>query len=151
MKESLIQSRQNPKVKFLAGLRKKRDREQHGCFLIEGRKELENFLAAGRILDELFHCPEFDKKDKGKFWETAKESSEQYYEFSAHAFEKVSKTQMVGLGWQRTGSHQLTTFSCQKIPYCLFWKVLKSQVISEQSFAQQTHMGWMQYSAMNPE
>ena len=90
MKESLIQSRQNPKVKFLAGLRKKRDREQHGCFLIEGRKELENFLAAGRILDELFHCPEFDKKDKGKFWETAKESSEQYYEFSAHAFEKVS-------------------------------------------------------------
>ena len=67
MKESLIQSRQNPKVKFLAGLRKKRDREQHGCFLIEGRKELENFLAAGRILDELFHCPEFDKKDKGKF------------------------------------------------------------------------------------
>ena len=90
MKETLIQSRQNPKVKFLAGLRKKRDREQHGCFLIEGRKELENFLAAGRILDELFHCPEFDKKDRGKFWETAKESSEQSYEFSAHAFEKVS-------------------------------------------------------------
>jgi hypothetical protein len=42
---SLIQSRQNPKVKFLASLRKKRNRDQYGCFLIEGRKELESFLA----------------------------------------------------------------------------------------------------------
>ena len=40
---------------------------------------------------------------------------------------RPEKTQMVGLGWLRAGSHQLTTFSCQKIPYCLFWKVLKSQ------------------------
>jgi len=90
MQENLIQSRQNPKVKFLAGLRKKRDRDQHGCFLIEGRKELENFLASGRSLDELIHCPQFENKPDSKLMEDTQDIGTQTYEFSPHAFEKVS-------------------------------------------------------------
>ena len=86
----LIQSRQNPKIKFLAGLRKKRDRDQHGCFLIEGSKELDNYLASGRKLTEFFHCPDFHKGKDPRLLEQAQSSPATIYELSPHAFEKVS-------------------------------------------------------------
>jgi TrmH family RNA methyltransferase len=87
---SLIQSRQNPKVKFLAGLRKKRNRDQHGCFLIEGRKELESFLATQWQLEELFYCPEFIKAEDESLLAQAIEKRVGIFELSAHAFEKCS-------------------------------------------------------------
>ena len=87
---SLIQSRQNPKVKFLVGLRKKRNRDQHGCFLIEGRKELESFLATQWQLDELFYCPEFIKAEDETLLTKAIERGVKIFELSAHAFEKCS-------------------------------------------------------------
>ena len=86
----LIQSRQNPKIKFLAGLRKKRDRDQHGCFLIEGAKELENYLATGRTPTEFFHCPDFHKGGNTTLLQQAQSSATTSYELSPHAFEKVS-------------------------------------------------------------
>ncbi len=87
---SLIQSRQNPKIKFLAGLRKKRDRDRHGCFLVEGGKELVNFLAAKRPLEELFHCPKFTMGKDQPLLEKAQASGTQIIELSPHAFEKCS-------------------------------------------------------------
>jgi TrmH family RNA methyltransferase len=87
---NLIQSRQNPKIKFLTGLRKKRDRDQHGCFLIEGKKELENFIQSGRKLEELFTFEENWKETDQAFLKTAKKAVQDHYELSEHAFEKIS-------------------------------------------------------------
>jgi TrmH family RNA methyltransferase len=86
----IIQSRQNPKIKFLAGLRKKRDRDQHACFLVEGSKELENYLASGRPLPEFFHCPDIHKGSRPAFLQKVRDSATTTYELSPHAFEKVS-------------------------------------------------------------
>ena len=90
MSSNIIQSRQNPKIKFLAGLRKKRDRDQHGCFLIEGKKELENFIQSGRNLEELFTYQEKWVEADRAFFDHVVASSEQQYELSEHAFEKIS-------------------------------------------------------------
>ena len=90
MSNNIIHSRQNPKIKFLAGLRKKRDRDQHGCFLIEGRKELKNFLQSGHKLEELFTFQENWREADRALYDQAVDSSEQQYELSEHAFEKIS-------------------------------------------------------------
>jgi TrmH family RNA methyltransferase len=95
---NIIHSRQNPKIKFLSGLRKKRDRDQHGCFLIEGRKELENFFQSGRKLEELFTFQENWKEADRDFFNQAAEGSEQNYELSEHAFEKISGRENLD-GW----------------------------------------------------
>ena len=86
----LIKSRQNPRVKFLDGLRKKRNRDQSGCFLIEGRKELESFLGTRRQLKELFYCPEFIETQDETLLKKAIEMGVEIFELSAHAFEKCS-------------------------------------------------------------
>lgn len=90
MNTNVIQSRQNPKIKFLAGLRKKRDRDQHGCFLIEGRKELENFVLSGHKLEELFTYSENWQKADQDFLQKVTSATEQHFELSEHAFEKIS-------------------------------------------------------------
>ena len=121
METSFIQSRQNPKVKFLASLRKKRTRDQHGCFLVEGRKELENFLAAGRNLDELFFCPDFVKDGDRSLLGPAQQKGTQLYEFSAHAFKKVSARENPDgwLGLAQTWKTPLAEVQLSSLPLLL--------------------------------
>jgi TrmH family RNA methyltransferase len=54
-----IESLQNPKVKRLVSLQKKRrDREEAGVMLVEGHDELAAAVAAGVVVKELYVCPE---------------------------------------------------------------------------------------------
>ena len=51
-----ISSTANPKVKQLVKLRKRRDRDEAGVFIIEGYRELSRALAAGIDVVEVYSC-----------------------------------------------------------------------------------------------
>src|SRR5580693_8594119 len=53
-----ITSTANPRIKQLVALRRRREREQAGVILVEGRAEIELALAAGVRPRELYYCPE---------------------------------------------------------------------------------------------
>ena len=57
MEPLLITSPANPRLKALAGLRRRRVREAHGRTLIEGYEELELALGAGVLPRTVFFCP----------------------------------------------------------------------------------------------
>jgi TrmH family RNA methyltransferase len=54
---NLVTSTTNPRVKALVRLRRRRDRDASGRFLVEGNRELRRVVAAGVIIDELVVCP----------------------------------------------------------------------------------------------
>lgn len=54
----IISSKQNPKVKLLTGLRRKREREAAGLTLVDGFEELSCALDAGVPITTLYYCPE---------------------------------------------------------------------------------------------
>jgi len=54
----VITSTANPRVKAALALRKRRERDRTGRFVIEGRRELARALAAGVELDEVLVCPD---------------------------------------------------------------------------------------------
>jgi TrmH family RNA methyltransferase len=53
----VITSTANPRVKGALRLRKRRERDRGGRFLIEGRRELGRALGAGVAVDEVLACP----------------------------------------------------------------------------------------------
>jgi TrmH family RNA methyltransferase len=53
----VITSTANPRVKAALALRKRRERDRTGRFLIEGRRELARALAAGVMVEEVLACP----------------------------------------------------------------------------------------------
>ncbi len=54
----IITSKQNPAVKALSGLRRRREREQAGVTLVDGFEELSCALASGVKIEQLYVCPE---------------------------------------------------------------------------------------------
>lgn len=54
-----ISSPQNPRVKEVVRLREGKHRRKTGRFVIEGRRELERAMAAGRQFTEVFVCGDF--------------------------------------------------------------------------------------------
>lgn len=52
----MITSTSNPRVKAIQRLRKRRDRDASGTFLVEGRRELERAVAAGVEVLEVIRC-----------------------------------------------------------------------------------------------
>lgn len=53
----LITSTQNPRIKALKGLQKRRERDSSGLIMIEGIREVERAASAGTVIRELFVCP----------------------------------------------------------------------------------------------
>ncbi len=60
----MITSPQNPLIKRLLSLKNKRDRDQEGCFVIEGEKEIIYALQANIRIDTLFYCEELFKDNE---------------------------------------------------------------------------------------
>lgn len=55
----LITSAQNPKVRLLQELQQKsQQRQRHGLFVVEGRREVERCIGKGYEVDTVFVCPE---------------------------------------------------------------------------------------------
>ncbi|WP_038055210.1 TrmH family RNA methyltransferase [Thermus amyloliquefaciens] len=79
-----IQSPANPKVKALAALKERKERERAGLFLVEGRREVERALRAGLHLETLLLGPKATPEDR------ALAGPVPILEFSQEAMERVS-------------------------------------------------------------
>jgi TrmH family RNA methyltransferase len=54
-----LSSFKNPKIKELILLREKsRERRERGLFIVEGRREIQNALESGFVIEEIFYTPE---------------------------------------------------------------------------------------------
>ena len=55
---NIITSAQNPKIRLLLALQQKSaERRDKGLFVVEGVRELSHCIAAGMVVDTIFHCP----------------------------------------------------------------------------------------------
>jgi TrmH family RNA methyltransferase len=54
----IITSKQNPTVKALGNLRRRREREREGITIVGGFEELSCAIDSGVQLDHLYYCPE---------------------------------------------------------------------------------------------
>lgn len=88
-----ISSRQNPRVRRLAGLRERQAREAEGAFLLEGMRELSRALAHGVRFSEFYFCPELMRNVAAEEIFAAVQRAlpaEKIAELSRPAFEKIS-------------------------------------------------------------
>lgn len=59
MRDEMITSLQNPKIKDAKSLKDRRDRDEKGLFLVEGYRELSYALTSRFDFETLFYAPEF--------------------------------------------------------------------------------------------
>lgn len=92
MDELLITSPANPRLKALAGLRRRRARETEGRTLIEGFEELELALDAGVVPRAVFYCPELmaDSPAQIQIVRQTAELGSEVVRLGRAAFEKVA-------------------------------------------------------------
>lgn len=86
----IITSKQNPTVKMLIGLRRRREREQAGVTLVDGFEELQCALDAGVPLKTLFYCPELMGQGQSGELNGLIQSGLETVELSRDVFQKVS-------------------------------------------------------------
>jgi len=63
MERKTIRSLQNPRIRAVRRLHKRRERDRHGLMLIEGGRELSIALACGLQVEEVLLCPELVAND----------------------------------------------------------------------------------------
>jgi RNA methyltransferase, TrmH family len=85
-----ITSPANPRIKQLAALRRRREREQAGVTLVEGRAEIGLALAAGVRPRSLYYCPELADPAAGRVADAAAEGGAEVVRVSRPVFEKIS-------------------------------------------------------------
>ena len=86
----LITSSQNPKIKAVLNLRKKRTRDETKQFIIEGYRELW-FAKKTQTLEKLFYCKEFFLgENESTLIDFYKKQNVEIFECSKKAFEKLS-------------------------------------------------------------
>ncbi len=86
-----ITSRQNPRVKQLVNLRKRRDRDDAGLFLIEGYREVQRALQKGVAIRELYYSPDwFLGSNEPALIKQAEAAGAQLFELTKDVFERCS-------------------------------------------------------------
>ena len=92
MADLIITSPSNPRLKSLAGLRRRRTREETGRTLIEGFEELSLARAAGVVPEALYYCPELmlDPSAQTLVVEQARRDGVETVQVSRTAFERAA-------------------------------------------------------------
>lgn len=86
-----ITSPQNPRVRALARLRKRSERDEQGLFITEGYRPITRALAASFRFRTLYYAPEwFLGSNEADVLEQAKKSGAELVELSRQAFAKVA-------------------------------------------------------------
>ena len=86
-----IESTSNPKIKHLVRLRKSsRYRNEIGMFILEGRREIEAMLAAGRILEEIYFTASLLGQNEPFTMLTDLSKEIQVFELSENPMSKIS-------------------------------------------------------------
>lgn len=87
----MITSAQNPKIKRLVALRKRRDRDEAGVMLVEGHDELMVALQSGVRPEEVYYCTELMSGVVDlAMMERCEEAGAAMYEVDREAFEKAA-------------------------------------------------------------
>lgn len=87
----IISSKQNPIIKELMALRKRRQRQEAGVTLIDGFEELQCALASGVQINHLYFCPELMGSDEQRATlQTMIQKDLPATELARPAFEKVT-------------------------------------------------------------
>lgn len=85
----LISSRQNARIKNVVALQKHAEREQQGCFVIEGLKEIAKAVKAGYVFDSAFvNLQIFNVYKVGEFF--GKNRPQQIFEVTGDVYEKIA-------------------------------------------------------------
>lgn len=100
-----ITSTQNPKIKQIAKLKERREREETGLFLIEGYRELKRAADAGVTLTALFTCPSlFLGENEQALIDQIRGAGAEIFFCSSAVFEKLSYRDrpdgLIGVGVQ---------------------------------------------------
>jgi TrmH family RNA methyltransferase len=92
MADLIITSPSNPRLKSLAGLRRRRTREETGQTLIEGYEELTLALGAGVRPEALYYCPELmlDPNSQSRVVDQVRRDGVDTVQVSRTAFERAA-------------------------------------------------------------
>ena len=92
MADLIITSPSNPRLKGLAGLRRRRTREETGRTLIEGYEELTLALGAGVRPEALYYCPELmlDPTNQVRVVDAVRSDGVEVVQVSRAAFERAA-------------------------------------------------------------
>lgn len=86
-----ITSKQNPKVKSLVALRKRRERDEQGLFLVEGYREVSRALASKVKIPELYYSPDwFLGENEAELLKLAEQSGARLFELAKDVYAKCS-------------------------------------------------------------
>jgi RNA methyltransferase, TrmH family len=85
-----ITSPANPRIKQLVALRRRRDRDQAGVTLVEGRAEIALALSAGVRPAALYYSPDLNRSGAGPVIAAAAELGAQVVRVPRPVFEKIS-------------------------------------------------------------
>jgi TrmH family RNA methyltransferase len=86
-----ITSLKNPRIKSVLGLRDVRQRQETGCFLIDGRREIGRALDAGIDVIEAFVCAELVQNDADRaLLERLSAGAFAKIEVTAHVMDKIA-------------------------------------------------------------
>jgi TrmH family RNA methyltransferase len=88
-----ITSPSNPRIRDLATLHKRREREARGRFLVEGAREISRGLSAGITFVEIVACPELESAPQESVRLRASAAGVPVTLVSERAFTKVSRRQ----------------------------------------------------------
>ena len=100
-----ITSIHNPRVKALAKLRKRSERDEQGVFMTEGYRPITRALAAGFHFDEIYYSPEwFLGSNEQKVLDDAAKAGAQLTRLGKEAFAKIAYRErpegLIGIGKQ---------------------------------------------------
>lgn len=87
----IITSKQNPAIKNLVALRRRREREQAGVTIVDGYEELSCALDAGVTIQTLYYCPELmGDANQTKRLQSLLASGTPAFELSRDVFQKAA-------------------------------------------------------------
>lgn len=95
----LIASRQNPRIKNLVALRKRRERVAAGVTLVDGYEEVKNARQSNVQIQSLYYCPELmTSPEQTAMLHELEFTVQDSYELTRDVFEKVASSQSPD-GW----------------------------------------------------
>jgi TrmH family RNA methyltransferase len=122
MQQEAITSIHNPRIKALAKLKKRSERDEQGVFFTEGYRPITRALAAGFAFTELYYCPEwFLGTNEQKVLETAQKTGAELIRIGKEAFVKIAYRERpegllaIGRQWHTT----LDELKLSEIPFVI--------------------------------
>ncbi len=125
-----ITSTQNPKIRALLKLQKRKERDETSLFLIEGYRELSRALIGGVLLKQLFFCPSlFLGENEGALIEEARARGAEVIEVAHAPFEKISYRDrpdgLIGVGVMMRSTLEHIVFKDARRPFLLIAEAIE--------------------------